>query len=198
MMAQSFTLNEIRARALAFSQEWKDPQSESGGKQSFWDKSAFGFLTGHTFKTYEDAPEVNIKAARHMADLHDALKKNGYTDHSLAVLMVRLMFCMFADHTGLFPRQLFRDIILRRTDPSGVDVGPMIQQIFAVLDTPPQRRQKNLDEDLASFRHVNGLLFKDRFDPPAFDVAGARRFSSAWPSTGPRSARPFSAPCFRG
>lgn len=133
--------------------------------------SVFGFLTGHTFKTYEEAPEVNVRAAQHMADLHDALKKNGYTDNPLAVLMVRLMFCMFADHTGLFPKQLFRDLIERKTDESGVDVGPMIQQVFSVLDTPETKRQKNLDEDVASFRYVNGLLFKDRFDPPAFDKA---------------------------
>ncbi len=136
--------------------------------------SAFGFLTGHTFKTYEEAPEVNVKAAQHMADLHDALKKNGYTDHPLAVLMVRLMFCMFADHTGLFPKNLFRQIIERKTEKSGVDVGPMIQQVFSVLDTPESKRQKNLDEDLASFRYVNGLLFKDRFDPPAFDAAARK------------------------
>lgn len=271
-MAQSLTLNEVRARALAFSKEWKGETSESAEKQSFWNEffnvfgihrrrvasfevnvdllkgargkidlfwpglllvehksagkdlatafkqatdyfdglddkdlpkyvivsdfarfklynlddkteaefplsklhqhiSVFGFLTGHTFKTYEEAPEVNVKAAQHMADLHDALKKNGYTDHPLAVLMVRLMFCMFADWTGLFPKQLFRDIIQRKTDESGVDVGPMIQQVFSVLDTPEAKRQKNLDEDLASFRYVNGLLFKDRFDPPAFDKA---------------------------
>ena len=274
-MAQSLTLNEIRARALAFSKEWKGEKSEAAEKQLFWNEffsifgihrrrvalfevnvdmlngargkidlfwpglllvehksagkdlvtafkqatdyfdgldddnlpkyvivsdfsriklynlddntevefplaklhqniSAFGFLTGHTFKTFEEAPEVNVKAAQHMADLHDALKKNGYTDHPLAVLMVRLMFCMFADHTGIFPRQLFRDIIESKTDKSGVDVGPMIQQVFSVLDTPPEARQKNLDEDLASFRHVNGLLFKDRFDPPAFDAAARK------------------------
>ncbi|CAN5818407.1 class I SAM-dependent DNA methyltransferase [soil metagenome] len=137
--------------------------------------SVFGFLTGHTFKTYEEAPEVNVKAAQHMADLHDALKKNGYTDHPLAVLMVRLMFCMFADHTGLFPKQLFRDLIERKTDESGVDVGPMIQQVFSVLDTPEAKRQTNLDQDLASFRYVNGLLFKDRYDPPAFDKAARHR-----------------------
>ncbi len=85
--------------------------------------------------------------------------------------MVRLMFCMFADWTGLFPRGLFRQVIETKTDESGVDVGPMIQQVFSVLDTPEKKRQKNLDEDLASFRYVNGLLFKDRFDPPAFDKA---------------------------
>lgn len=169
-------MNEVRARALAFSKEWKGETSESAEKQSFWNEffnvfgihrrrvasfevnvqmlkgaqgkidlfwpglllvehksggkdlttafkqatdyfdglaeedlpkyvivsdfarvklynlddktesqfplgklheniSAFGFLTGHAFKTYEEAPKVNVEAAQHMADRHDALRK---------------------------------------------------------------------------------------------------------------------------
>jgi hypothetical protein len=131
--------------------------------------SAFGFLTGHTFRQYEETPEVNIKAAGLMGDLHEALLKNGFTGHPLAILLVRLMFCFFADKTGIFQANLFRDIIEHKTDEDGNDVGPLLIQIFTVLDTPKEKRQKNLDPDLAELEYVNGHLFEERIDPPAFD-----------------------------
>lgn len=129
----------------------------------------FAFLTGHKFRPYEDAPKVNVKAAEHMAALHDALRRNRYGGESLAAFLVRLMFCLFADHTGLFPRSQFRDIIERKTRPDGSDVGSRIAQVFAVLDQPDDRRQRNLDEDLAALPYVNGHLFEARYDPPEFD-----------------------------
>jgi hypothetical protein len=61
---------------------------------------------------------VNIKAAERMGKLHDALKASGYTGHPLEVLLVRLLFCLFADDTGIFqPAQAFRAFIEERTAP---------------------------------------------------------------------------------
>lgn len=105
---------------------------------------------------------VNQKAARLMAELHDALKENGYTGPPLERLLVRLMFCFFADHTGIFtPKSQFRDWIEVTTLPDGTDTGARLTQLFEVLDTPPRARQRNLDEDLAAFEYINGSLFKD-------------------------------------
>ena len=134
----------------------------------------FGFLTGHSYRPYDETPEVNVKAARHMAALYEALLKNGYTGHPLAVLLVRLMFCLFADKTGIWQLNLFRDIIERKTRKDGSDVGARLTDIFSVLDTPKERRQKNLDPDLAELEYVNGHLFHERFDSPAFDAAARK------------------------
>ena len=161
-MPASLTLNEIRSRALAFSKEWKGETSESAEKQTFWNQF------------FEGAPEVSVKASALMAKLHLDLLRNGYAGVPLAVFLVRLMFCLFADHTGLFPRNLFRDILERKTRKDGSDVGSRVAELFAVLDQPEDTRQKHLDEDLKSLPYVNGHLFQERFDPPAFDTSARK------------------------
>ena len=91
----------------------------------------FGFVAG--YKTLEIKPQdpVNIKAAERMGRLHDALKASGYTGHPLEVLLVRLLFCLFADDTGIFqPAQAFRAFIEERTAPDASDLGARLAQLF--------------------------------------------------------------------
>ena len=109
--------------------------------------SAFNVLTGHTTPHYDEAPDVNVKAAKVMAKLHESLLTNGYSGHPLAVLMVRLMFCFFADKTGIFDRDLFRQIIELKTAEDGRDVGPLLINVFEQLNKPKEDRQRNLDPD---------------------------------------------------
>jgi hypothetical protein len=120
----------------------------------------FGFVAG--YKTLEIKPQnpVNIKAAERMGRLHDALKASGYTGHPLEVLLVRLLFCLFADDTGIFqPAQAFRAFVEERTAPDGSDVGSRLAQLFQVLNTEESQRSKALDEQVAAFPYVNGKLF---------------------------------------
>src|SRR3546814_4450337 len=90
-----------------------------------------------------------------MGKLHDALKAAGYTDHALELLLVRLLFCLFADDTGIFPRQAFHELIAQRTGVDGADLGMWMAQVFQVLDTPIERRQRTLDEQLAELPYVD-------------------------------------------
>ncbi|MGB2728089.1 MAG: type IIL restriction-modification enzyme MmeI [Halobacteriota archaeon] len=62
----------------------------------------FEFMRGDEGRSYEEEDPVNIKAAELMGKLHDSLEENGYEGHPLEVLLVRLMFCLFADDTGIF------------------------------------------------------------------------------------------------
>jgi len=79
------------------------------------------------------------------------------------------VFCLFADDTGIFePRDIFSTLIAERTNPDGSDTGMWISQLFEVLNTPVERRQHNLDEDLAQFPYVNGDLFQERLPSPSF------------------------------
>ena len=72
----------------------------------------FGFVAGYKAQTIKPQDPVNIKAAERMGRLHDALKASGYTGHPLEVLLVRLLFCLFADDTGIFqPAQAFRTLL---------------------------------------------------------------------------------------
>ncbi len=90
---------------------------------------------------------------------------------NLERFLVRLVFCLFADDTGIFePRDIFSTLITQRTNPDGSDTGMWLSQLFEVLNTPVADRQHNLDEDLAQFPYVNGDLFEERLPPPAFDA----------------------------
>lgn len=132
----------------------------------------FGFILGVEKRTFRDQDPVNIEASELMGKLHDALKDAGYTGHDLERFLVRLLFCLFADDTGIFePRGIFFDLIDQRTREDGSDVGQWLTQLFEVLNIPVERRQRNLDEDLQKFPYVNGDLFKERLQIPAFDAS---------------------------
>ena len=132
----------------------------------------FGFIIGVQRRTFRDQDPVNIKASELIARLHDALKASGYEGHDLQRFLVRTVFCLFADDTGIFePRDLFLQFIEERTSEDGADLGPWLARVFQVLNTPLEQRQKALDEDLSRFPHVNGDLFADPLLIPDFDAS---------------------------
>jgi len=131
----------------------------------------FGFIVGYQVQAPRLQDPVNFKAAERMGQLHDRLKASGYIDHPLEVLLVRVLFCLFADNTGLFqPAQAFREWLEQETQNDGRDLGPKLTELFQVLNTPPESRQKNLDERLAAFPYVNGRLFAEMLPIPTFDA----------------------------
>ena len=85
---------------------------------------------------------------------------------------MRIVFCLFADDTGIFERRdIFLDFIETRTSEDGTDLGAKLAHLFQVLDTPEDERLTSLDEDLDQFPHVNGALFEGPLRIPAFDAA---------------------------
>ncbi len=129
----------------------------------------FGFILGIEKRTFRDQDPVNIQASELMGDLHDALQASGYRGRDLERLLVRLLFCLFADDTGIFePIGIFTDLITQRTAEDGADLGLWLSQLFDVLNEPENERQANLDEDLRAFPYVNGDLFAERLRIPAF------------------------------
>ena len=131
----------------------------------------FGFIAGYKAQEVKPQDPVNVKAAERMGRLHDALKKSGYAGHPLEVLLVRLLFCLFADDTAIFPAQGFRALVEERTAPDGSDTGPRLAQLFQVLNTPEAARNRNLDEQLNAFPCVNGRLFDEQLPIADFDTA---------------------------
>ena len=140
----------------------------------------FGFIMGMEKRSFKDQDPVNIEAAELVGHLHDALEASGYTGHRLEVFLTRIVFCLFADDTGIFePRDIFLEFIEARTKEDGSDLGALLNQLFEVLDTPEDQRQSNLDEDLARFPYVNGSLFADPIRTPAFDSGMRARLIEA-------------------
>ncbi len=129
----------------------------------------FGFILGIEKRSFRDQDPVNIAASELMGELHDALQGAGYKGHHLERLLVRLLFCLFADDTGIFePIGIFSDLISQRTSEDGSNVGQWLTQLFEVLNEPENKRQANLDEDLNAFPYVNGDLFAEPLRVPAF------------------------------
>ncbi len=132
----------------------------------------FGFILGVRRRAFRDQDPANIKAAELAGNLHDALAEAGYTGDDLERFLVRVVFCLFADDTGIFePRDIFLNYIEERTSEDGSDSGSRLAELFQVLDTPENERQRTLDEDLARFPYVNGDLFRDALRIPSFNAA---------------------------
>jgi hypothetical protein len=130
----------------------------------------FAFIAGYRTQTIAPQNPVNIKAAERMGKLHDALKAADYEGHPLEVLLVRLLFCLFAEDTGIFqPASAFRAWVEERTAPDGSDLGPQLAQLFQVLNTPENKRAKMLDEQSAAFPYVNGKLFEEMLPIASFN-----------------------------
>lgn len=136
----------------------------------------FGFLTGYrSAGTQRPEDPANAEAAELMAQLHDALLADGYAGHPLEVLLVRLLFCLFAEDTAIFDTAEFRALLEEHTAPDGHDLGAKLGELFAVLDTPKEQRARALAPHLANFPYVNGALFRENFRPPSFTEATRQR-----------------------
>ncbi len=130
----------------------------------------FGFIAGYQKRTYKEQDPVNIEAAALMGRLHDKLDSIGYSGHPLELYLVRLLFCLFADDTNIYnERGLLQDYIENRTREDGSDLAPHLAQLFEVLNTPDDKRYKNMDESLRAFPYVNGKLFEERLPTASFD-----------------------------
>jgi hypothetical protein len=129
----------------------------------------FGFIAGYQKHTFKEEDPVNIKAAELMGRLHDKLKSVGYDGHQLELYLVRLLFCLFADDTTIFEKDIFLDFISQRTNEDGSDLAPHLSELFYVLNTSHEKRLKNLDEQLNTFPYVNGKLFEENLPPASFD-----------------------------
>lgn len=114
---------------------------------------------------------ISIQEGELVGVLYDELLKQ-YKDpadehalKSLNMLCVRLVFCLYAEDSGLFGEHLkFHNYIKKVADKDIKDVRRTLIELFKVLDMTPQKREEYdpfMDEELASFPYVNGGLFAD-------------------------------------
>jgi hypothetical protein len=130
----------------------------------------FGFVAGYEVQEIKPQDPVNLRAAETMGKLHDELEAGGYKGHALEVLLVRLLFCLFADDTGIFqPADSLREWLDNHTKEDGTDLGRALVEFFDVLNTPESRRQQGQKEAFAAFPYINGKLFEETLRPAAFN-----------------------------
>ena len=150
--------------------------------------------------------EISKKAGDLVGLLYEALlKKYGPKPspadlHSLNVLCVRLVFCLYAEDAGIFGRHLLFHDYLKQFSPQ--KARRALEELFDILDTKEDERPRFLSDDdpiLASFPYVNGGLFSKKVK---IDIPRSQRTSTTSScgtplpvSTGRRSARRYSAQC---
>ncbi|HET6352135.1 MAG TPA: DNA methyltransferase [Coriobacteriia bacterium] len=132
----------------------------------------FDFIRlGDTSLRWDDEQaEASVQACGTLAELHDRIEAAGYRGHKLEVFMVRLLFCFFAEDTGIFASRQFSRYVLEHSESSGADMGSVIGSIFEVLDTPESERMTTLREDLRTLPYVNGGVFSERIPNVDFDA----------------------------
>lgn len=150
----------------------KNTNKEFGIKDLDKNIDLFDFISGHTSVIdYGKEEMASIKVARLMADFHNEIEKTGYSGHELEVFLIRVLFCLFADDTGIFEKNIFRNYIEERTNIDGSDLGLHLGKIFDVLNTPNNRRQTTLDEQLKKFPYINGGIFAEQIRPISLDTS---------------------------
>lgn len=128
----------------------------------------FDFIHGIQSKPADPEDPINIKAVEVLGELHDALEKGGYKGHKLEQLLVRVLFCLFADDTGIFEPETFK-LVIEETREDGSDLGLHLDRFFDVLDTPESERSAKMPEALKLLPYVNGQLFKEDLKLADFD-----------------------------
>lgn len=118
----------------------------------------------------EESP-ADVKAAEKLAKLHDEIRAfNEFTSdtdlHDLNIFISRLLFCYFAEDTGIFADNLFTNSIKSYTLEDGSDLGDYLSEAFAVMDLPEKNRPKDTKAVVKHFPYVNGGLFSHPIQIP--------------------------------
>ena len=128
------------------------------------------FLVDSANEHIKKEMEVSLRAGEIIGEIYDALLKeyrnpeDPQTLKSLNVLCVRLVFCLYAEDSGLFggsSHSAFHDYLVRFKPGSG-DMRRALIDLFDILNTPVAERDPYLDDALLAFPYVNGGLFADR------------------------------------
>lgn len=127
---------------------------------------AFAFILGQTRVRLDPEDPANEKAYARMCELHDALKAGGFAGHELERLLVRILFCVFAEDTGIFEPESFTNFIRQQTREDGSDIGAQLNQLFDWLNNPQAESRLEDTDALYGFRYVNGGLFAERLGFP--------------------------------
>jgi len=118
---------------------------------------------------YVEESPADVKAAEKLAKLHDELRAyNEFSSeadlHDLNIFISRLLFCFFAEDTGIFEENLFTSSIIRYTKPDGSDLSQYLNDTFNVMDISVRRQE--IPSIVKQFPYVNGGLFSKHIQIP--------------------------------
>ncbi|MED5919107.1 DNA methyltransferase [Streptococcus anginosus] len=139
------------------------------------DKEAYRleFLIDKTNEHLEREMKVSIEAGEIVGEIYEGLLKQYINPdspdslHAINQLVVRLVFCLYAEDAGIFGHHMmFHDYLARF---SSRDFRRGLIDLFSVLNTPIEERDPYLDEELLAFPYVNGGMFaENKLEIPNF------------------------------
>lgn len=128
---------------------------------------------------YAEHP-ADTKACEKMGRLYDSIRTINHYEknelHTLNVFLTRLLFCFFAEDTGIFPIEHQMTTALQsNTQADGSDVADFFAQLFTVLDLPKDSEERRqFPASIQAFPYVNGGLFKEKARIPNFNAKTRR------------------------
>ncbi len=149
------------------------------------------FLAGYRRAKFGSAEQetASITAAHLMAKLYEHLESTGYDEHQASIFLIRTLFCLYADDSGLWERDLFSRYIEERTSEDGSDLGAQLTTLYQALNKPEEKRYGRQDDLIMAFPYVNGSVFGEAVDIPYFDRASRELLLQAayfnWSSISP-------------
>lgn len=130
-------------------------------------------------RDYSEHP-ADVQASEKMGRLFDHIRKHNDFDtaddiHALNIFLTRLLFCLYAEDTGIFKPDQFHNIIDSTTNVDGSDVDSVLFDLFEILDLPESSvERENKPTHLTDFPYVNGSLFEYQFAVPVFNARTRR------------------------
>ncbi len=139
-------------------------------------------LAGYERRAVVEEHPADIKAAKKLKKLYDAILtanptwSTGHHTHELNLLMTRLLFCFYAEKTGIFATpKIFTNTLTQYTTENGSDVAPLLDRLFRIMNLEDKERPKNTTAVEAKFPYVNGSLFEDTVQIPQFNRTARRQ-----------------------
>ena len=145
------------------------------------------FLADYETSAYREEEQASLEASRLMVELFRAMNGDDVDEAvgdeapttpeeedervmRTSVYLTRILFLLFGDDAGLWDTpHLFADFVRNETTPESL--GPQLNELFRILNTPEDKRSKRLPGTLAKFPYVNGAIFADTLEPEYFDYA---------------------------
>lgn len=109
---------------------------------------------------YQEESPADRKAAERFAKLYDVIARDNPNadEHTFNLFLIRTLFLLFSEDTGIIDKDKFTNILKMRTSEDGSDFNTVIKELFEILDISKQDRLNTLDW-LVGFPYVNGKLF---------------------------------------
>ncbi len=118
-------------------------------------------ISGNRTRISHEEITVDQEAAKLMANLYLELESHGYEGHETSVFLVRILFLLFGDDTGMWEKNSFLKLVME-TKEDGSDVGSKLDTLFENLNTSESMRSKVLSSEFKPFPYVNGGIFEEK------------------------------------